>query len=215
MAPGPATRTRRTQEERSALTRAKLLDATVECLVEFGYASTTTQRVAAKAGVTRGAQVHHFPSKADLVIAAVHHLAVKRSEQAVSEFARILGRADAGDKQALLREGLDLMWQTHQGATFIATVELWVAARTDPELAQQMRGVEPVVTETVSLLNRSTFDADPKEMRDFVLTAMDAIRGILLSGFADADDERHQRQWRRVREQLLRLAAVSFPSALQ
>ncbi|MDT5024109.1 MAG: hypothetical protein QOE61_535, partial [Micromonosporaceae bacterium] len=57
-----AKKARRTQEQRSAEMRVRLLDATIECLVEYGYAGTTTPRVAEKAGVTRGAQVHHFPS---------------------------------------------------------------------------------------------------------------------------------------------------------
>lgn len=71
--PGP--KRTRTQEERSAATRAALLDATVACLVDYGYASLTTTRVVERAGVSRGAQVHHFPTKAQLVTEAVRHLA--------------------------------------------------------------------------------------------------------------------------------------------
>ncbi|MGA8126368.1 MAG: helix-turn-helix domain-containing protein, partial [Mycobacterium sp.] len=58
-------RVRRTQAERSAAMRTRLLDATIECLVSYGYAGTTTPRVAERAGVTRGAQIHHFRSKED------------------------------------------------------------------------------------------------------------------------------------------------------
>ena len=68
---GPAT-VRRTQAERTAETTAKLLDATADCLVERGYAGTSTVEVCRRAGVSRGALVHHFPSKDDLVAAAVH-----------------------------------------------------------------------------------------------------------------------------------------------
>lgn len=52
---------RRTQAQRSAEMRERLLDATVACLIEYGYAATTTARVVEKAGVTKGAQLHHFP----------------------------------------------------------------------------------------------------------------------------------------------------------
>ncbi len=51
------------QEERSAETRRRLLDATVACLFERGYAGTTTTELARRAGVSRGAQMHHFPKK--------------------------------------------------------------------------------------------------------------------------------------------------------
>ena len=59
------------QQERSRATQIRLLDATVDCLVEHGWAGTTTTVVAARAGVSRGAQLHHYPTKSALVIAAV------------------------------------------------------------------------------------------------------------------------------------------------
>src|SRR2546430_17226831 len=65
---------RRTQEERSASTRARLLDATIFCLSELGYGRTTTTEIAERAGVSRAAQLHHFPTKAELVTTAVYHL---------------------------------------------------------------------------------------------------------------------------------------------
>ncbi|MFE3702109.1 TetR/AcrR family transcriptional regulator, partial [Nocardia tengchongensis] len=80
---------RRTQEQRSTETRTRLLDATIECLVEYGYAGTTTPRVAERAGVTRGAQVHHFGSKSELVVAAISHLAQRRTEAAMKEIGRV------------------------------------------------------------------------------------------------------------------------------
>src|SRR5690242_5936361 len=67
-------KTRRTQEQRRAETRAKLLDAAIESLLEVGYAATTTRAVAQRAGVSSGAQTHHFPRRVDLVAAAVEHL---------------------------------------------------------------------------------------------------------------------------------------------
>src|SRR5258706_14432846 len=74
MAAITAARRRRTQAERRAGTRALLLEATVECLAERGYAGTTTTEVARRAGLSRGAQLHHFGTKTDLVTAAVEHL---------------------------------------------------------------------------------------------------------------------------------------------
>ena len=65
------TRCPRTQQERSRVTQQRLLDATVDCLVEHGWAGTTTTLIAERAGVSRGAQLHHYPTKAALVLAAV------------------------------------------------------------------------------------------------------------------------------------------------
>ena len=61
--------------------RARLLDATVDCLVERGFAGTSTTLVSERAGVSRGAQLHHFPTKNDLVVAAVEHLTEKRGAE--------------------------------------------------------------------------------------------------------------------------------------
>src|SRR3984885_9157587 len=105
-------RSRRTQAERSAAMRTRLLDATVECLVSYGYAGTTTPRVAQLAGVTRGAQIHHFKSKEDLVVAAVEHLAQQRAQGAIREFGRVQASADPASAV------LDFLWQGAQGAAF-------------------------------------------------------------------------------------------------
>ncbi|HWL49839.1 MAG TPA: helix-turn-helix domain-containing protein, partial [Acidimicrobiia bacterium] len=64
--------------------RRRLLEATVECLVELGWAGTTTTVVSERAGVSRGAQLHHFPSKQDLVVAAVEHLSERRRDDMVA-----------------------------------------------------------------------------------------------------------------------------------
>ena len=81
MATEGATTQRRTQAERSATTREALLDATISCLVKDGYANTTTARVAERAGVSRGAHLHHFQTRAALVAAAVAHLAQRRKDE--------------------------------------------------------------------------------------------------------------------------------------
>ncbi|MCV7067431.1 TetR/AcrR family transcriptional regulator [Mycolicibacterium farcinogenes] len=185
---------RRTQAERSAAMRTRLLDATVECLVTYGYAGTTTQRVAEVAGVTRGAQVHHFRSKEDLVVAAIEHLAEQRAQAAVRDLGRVAANPDAASMV------LDYLWESHQGPVFVATLELWVAARTDEVLAAQIERVEPIVTGAlVGALAQLVPDrVAQKELRDLAYTAMDALRGILLSSFADRDPKRARKRWDRV-----------------
>nr|WP_082762162.1 TetR/AcrR family transcriptional regulator [Mycolicibacterium mucogenicum] len=193
---GPARR--RTQAERSAAMRMRLLDATVECLVTYGYAGTTTQRVAEIAGVTRGAQVHHFRSKEDLVAAAVEHLAEQRVQAAVRDLGKVGSNPDPVSTM------LDYLWDSHQTAVFVATLELWVAARTDPVLAEHIDRVEPIVTGALisALAQLVPSRAAQKELRDLAFTAMDALRGILLSSFVDRDNERARKRWNRVCDQL-------------
>ncbi|KZM75923.1 TetR/AcrR family transcriptional regulator [Nocardia terpenica] len=198
---------RRTQEQRSSEMRVRLLDATIDCLVEYGYAGTTTPRVAERAGVTRGAQVHHFGSKTDLVVAAISHLAQRRTEAAMQE----LGRVRVGDDP--IGQVLDSLWALHQGPLFVAAMELWVAGRTDPVLAAEVEKVEPFVNNAV-LMAVARFVPDElrrKEARDFVYTAMDALRGILVSTFISSDSDRAHRRWERASAHLRRAAESTLP----
>ena len=195
------TPTRRTQEQRSAETRARLLDATIECLVRYGYTGTTTPRVAEMAGVTRGAQVHHFGSKNDLVIAALQHLAAKRTAAVVGNV------ADLATTEDPIGEVLDLLWDLHQGPMFVAAVELWVAGRTDPALGREVAKFESIVaTNLMTAVAEFVPDEIHKPMLDFLYTAMDALRGILIASFVDADPSRARRRWHRAAANLRQMA---------
>jgi AcrR family transcriptional regulator len=188
---------RRTQGERSTATRERLLDATIDCLIEFGWNGTTVARIADRAGVTRGAQVHHYRTKADLVLAAVRHLVSKQVAAAVAELPRVRRTNDVAGAT------LDLLWHVHRDPLFAAVVELWVAARTDPALSAHVGDLEPLVV----LALPDVFDgpaaehlADPA-MRNAVFLAMDVMRGLVIStwhlhpGQVDA-------RWRRAKKQL-------------
>ena len=120
---------RRTQAERRTATRSALVPATVDALVELGYARTTTQEVQARAGVSRGALTHHFTAKAELLVAAMDHL--------YEEFCESVRKAAAAlpdDPAARIQLGVELIWQRFHGPLFVASMELWTAARTDEEL---------------------------------------------------------------------------------
>src|SRR5512132_1726013 len=79
------------QQERSRATQQRLLEATVECLVEHGWSGATTTVIAERAGVSRGAQLHHYPTRAALVLAAVEHLAERRAAEIRAEAAVLNG----------------------------------------------------------------------------------------------------------------------------
>ena len=123
-------------QARSIATRTALLDAALDSLVEGGYAATTTIETARRAGVSRGAQLHHFPTRAQLLAASVEHLLERR----MTEFRAWLAGVDPGADR--LDAALDLLWSMFQGPVFVAWVELWIAARTDPDLAATILAVE-------------------------------------------------------------------------
>jgi AcrR family transcriptional regulator len=124
---------RRTQAQRSASTRSRLLDATLECLVEQGYARTTIAEIEARAGVSRGARLHHFGTKAVLVTAAVDRLYQGIERRYGEAMARVAPDADR------FRAGFRLLWETYVDPTHAAVLELYVAARTDRELRETLR----------------------------------------------------------------------------
>jgi AcrR family transcriptional regulator len=187
--------------------RRRLLDATVDCLVQFGYAGTTTTKVTELAGVTRGAQVHHFPTRADLVAAAVRHLAAKRAELAFERIDEVRNAPDPLDA------ALDLLWEIHQGPINYATIEMWVAARTDPDLRDQLTRVEPTARASVIEFAEAAFGdyaANPR-FRHLMYTAMDAIRGILLMGLSDEDSTNTLKRWRRAKTDFRELINAVLP----
>ena len=123
----------RTQAERSASTQARLLDATVECVAELGYQRTTSTEVARRAGLSRGAQLHHFGSKSELVTSALAHL----HERYDAEFRAAMAEVNAAGGNPL-EAAVDVMWGLYSTPRRTAWMELSVAARTDPELRSRM-----------------------------------------------------------------------------
>ena len=198
-----ADRPRRTQEERSAETRARLLDATIESLVDVGYAHTTTTGVCERAGLSRGAQVHHFPKKADLVVSAVAHLAARQAEELRARAARL---PRDGDRLAAL---LDLVTETFSGPIFQAALELWVAARTDPELHRSLypfergagRGLTDLWSELAGDLARAP------DFPAILELSMHLARGMALQKILRSDDTARRRLldlWKRMAAGALR-----------
>jgi len=142
---------RRTQEERSATTRARLLDATIECLSELGYANTTTTEIAKRAGLSRGAQLHHFPTKIELVTTAVDHVFARRTEEFRAAFAHLPSGADR------TAAAIELLWSMVSGQTFYAWLELVVAARTDADLEPAVSAMATRFADTVGVTFHELF----------------------------------------------------------
>lgn len=146
---GTVSAKRTLQDERSEETRARLLEATIESLVEVGYARTSTTEIADRAGVSRGAQIYHYPTKAALVAAAVSHLLQRRHEELSRVFAALPASADAP------AAAIDLLWRMFEGPTFAPWLEFVVASRTDRELrAAVVEQSEPFVSAVGETLRR-------------------------------------------------------------
>lgn len=133
---------RLTKAERGAVTRTRLLDATIDCLVELGWAGTSTTEVVRRAGVSRGAQVHHYPSKEDLVLAAIEHLVARRVEEYRAAFDAL-----PADRRTTA-EAVELLWSQCFGRSFDAWLELAIAARRSPALQERFSEVERRFTNT-------------------------------------------------------------------
>ena len=173
------------QGERTRAMRLRLMEATVDCLVELGWGGTTTTVVSKRAGVSRGAQLHHFPSKQDLVVAAVGHLTERRRDdmqQAADEL------PEAGRTRAVL----EILSQQFVSPVFFAALELWVAARTDATLRAEVAPLERRVgrethTYAVELL---AIDETRGDNRQLVQATLDLLRGLGLAASLSDDAKR-------------------------
>ncbi|HEY3802307.1 MAG TPA: TetR/AcrR family transcriptional regulator [Kofleriaceae bacterium] len=151
---GELARVPRTQQQRRDETRGALLDAAVESLIEVGFARTTTLEVQRRAGTSRGALLHHFPSKTELLVAAVDHLAEMRAREL-----KVLA-AGLPDGKSRTDAVLELLWQCFSGTFFQVAMELRAAARTDPELRPVLVAAERVLRDRIILQARSLFGRD-------------------------------------------------------
>ena len=168
---------RRTQAERRAETRARLLEATIDCLIEDGYAGTTIRHVTERAGVSQGAQSHHFPHRVDLVASAFEHLAEQRIDR-YAEQARTL----SGDRSVRLRALLDLLWEDFSSPLFTVAAKLWVASADDPELRERLIPVEKSIYSATAEVAREVA-GELGEEPDFdrkLAVAMNTVAGLAL-----------------------------------
>ncbi len=174
-------------QARSRATRRRLLDATIDCLIERGHARTTTSDVCRRAGVSQGALFKHFPSKADLLGATVRHLFAALVDDFRGAFAGVAGEPEP------VRVALGLLRETFAQPRLLAAFELYTAARTDDDLRATLA---PVMAEHRANLRREArallpaapegpgFDA----LVDLVMSALQgAALGTLV--LADADSE--------------------------
>ena len=184
------------QADRTRAMRLRLLEATVELVVERGFSGTTTTLVSERAGVSRGAQLHHFPTKNDLVVAAVEHLTELRG----AELAEALGAVTrgAGRTRAVLR----VLGDHFSSPVFTAALELWVAARTDEALLAAVAPLEQRVGRETHRMTVEALGVDEQRsgVRELVQATLDLVRGLGLASTITDDTRRRGRildEWAR------------------
>jgi AcrR family transcriptional regulator len=183
------TTTRVPQEERTRAMRQRLLEATVDCLVEHGWSGTSTTLVSQRAGVSRGAQLHHFPTKNDLVLAAVEHLTDVRGAELATAAESLPGG------KARTRAVLDMLADHFASPVFVAALELWVAARTDEGLRAAVAPLEQRVGRETHRLTVRLLGVDEKQpgARELVQGTLDLVRGLGLANTISDDRARRRR----------------------
>lgn len=174
------------QQERSRVTRARLLTATIDCLVDHGWSGTTTTVVAARAKVSRGAQLHHYPTRTALVVAAVEHLTERRADEIRTEAAAL----PTGPQRLDLV--IDMLAAAFTGPLFVAALELWVAARTDRDLRNALMPLEARIGREMHRLTVELLGADERRpgVRESIQATLDLLRGLGMANLLSDDSAR-------------------------
>jgi AcrR family transcriptional regulator len=185
------------KQDRSRATRQRLLEAAVSCLAEHGWAGSTVSAVAERAGVSRGAAQHHFPTREDLFTAAVEYVAEERSQA--------LRALPTQDRTAVVAALVDL----YTGPLFRAALHLWVAASNEEQLRSRVTELEAKVGRETHRIAVQLLNADESRpgVRETVQGLLDMARGLGLANLLTDDRARRDRvvaQWARILDGVLR-----------
>ncbi|MEV5435081.1 TetR/AcrR family transcriptional regulator [Streptomyces sp. NPDC052682] len=188
------------KQDRSRATRQRLLEAAVACLAEHGWAGSTVLVVAARAGVSRGAAQHHFPTREDLFTAAVEYVAEQRS----TALRALFPQGAAGDRRAVVAALVDL----YTGPLFRAALHLWVAASNEDQLRPRVTELEARVGRETHRIAVELLGADESRpgVRETVQGLLDMARGLGLANLLTDDAARRDRvvtQWAKLLEDTL------------
>ncbi|MGW0731371.1 TetR/AcrR family transcriptional regulator [Streptomyces sp. NPDC002851] len=187
---------REPKQDRSRATRRRLLEAAVACLAEHGWSGSTVTVVAERAGVSRGAAQHHFPTREDLFTAAVEYVAEERSSA--------LRAVAAQSRKAVVAALVDL----YTGPLFRAALHLWVAASNEDQLHARVTELEARVGRESHRIAVELLGADESRpgVRETVQGLLDMARGLGLANLLTDDGVRRRRvvaQWAEIIDQAL------------
>ena len=167
-------RRRRTQAERSAGTRAALLDAAIRMLREHGYGATTTMLVAAEAGVSRGAMLHQFRTKADLMTFVVEAVYEEELERYAEHFRGMK------DTRRIVRAYPEVVWEVLSRPSGVAVLEILQGSRSDQVLAEKLAPIQARIEEDALRHVRETTGVADTSMAMMRLIVW-AVRGLSIA----------------------------------
>jgi AcrR family transcriptional regulator len=182
---------RRTNLERTAQMRLRLIRATIDILFENSYAAATTIEAAKRAKVSRGAMLHHFPSRIDLLLATAKHIILEQRQYRIDKLATI-----DNDWNRFVASA-DISWDVQKQPATIALLEIMLASRSDRDLR---KGIAPLVREMATMRGESAARfaatlgvADVKALDDLILVHLASLRGLAISLMFAQDPEEVER----------------------
>lgn len=175
--PGPKTQ-RRTQQERSAEARTRLLTAAIALICEIGYSRTTMAEIASRAGMTRGAIQHHFSSRDTLVLAILDAL----EQRILDAFEQVAPDHDISVEEKL-DAVIDALGEVAVSDAYLAVLDIWVATRADRALALPVRSAIVRATRHYRALWERIFRDDlPSEVyEDALRIIVGMLRSMVIS----------------------------------
>ncbi|MFL6160782.1 MAG: TetR/AcrR family transcriptional regulator [Jatrophihabitantaceae bacterium] len=184
-----ATSPRQPQQDRSRLTRRRLLDAAVASLAQVGWTATSVALVAARAGVSRGAAQHHFPTRESLFEAVIDHI----TEQRLAELQVAAARLPAG--QGRTEAVLEVIAAIYTGPLFQAALQVWTAASSEAALRARIMPLEAELGRRTHAIAVRLLAADETVpgVRETVQATLDLARGLGLAAVLRDDSRRRRR----------------------
>ncbi|WP_433577136.1 TetR/AcrR family transcriptional regulator [Nocardia brasiliensis] len=185
------------KQDRSRATRQRLLEATIDCLAETGWAASTVAVVAERAGVSRGAAQHHFPTREDLITAALEYMFDTRTQQAKDEAVAMAEVASGVGRTEAVVAGLV---ESYTSPLFKAALQVWTHAAADPALRERIVPLEAKfgrISHRRAVEALGVDDSDPVT-HHLVQATLDMARGLGLADVLTDDSARRKdivQQW--------------------
>ncbi|KAA0919091.1 TetR/AcrR family transcriptional regulator [Dietzia sp. ANT_WB102] len=178
------------KQDRSRITRERLLGASIDLLATQGWAATTVGAVAAAAGVSRGAAQHHFPTREDLITAALGHMIEQRLEDVRRGG---LDVPDPGPERTVAVVGFIV--QQYTSDLFKAALHVWTAAASDPALRERVLPLENHMSREILTIAAAALGRDPSDVRirRALQTTLDLSRGLGLADVLSDDSVRRDK----------------------
>lgn len=199
-----SSRARRTNVERSAATREKVINAAVTCLNELGYQGTTVILVAKKAGVSRGAAQHQFPSKVDLMVGVAEQIIDHQTELRSTMWKNLVADGDTLSKM------VDFSWELQSHPENVALLEIMMATRNDEDLLQRFQPFFAHMNEmrkkgAAAIAKLIGAPEDHPRLVALIRLHYAVMRGLAIDSVVSSDDAEEKQREIRAAVELLKL----------